>query len=389
MKRITINRVIVSLVVWVVAIQSCNHSDKQAPVALRSLLPSYIKDSIYLSGDNFFSKEKANLGRYFFYDRRMSFNQTKSCSSCHDQKFSFTDGYRRSIGALGDNHQHNALPLVNLIFNKYLTLADSSLRFPEQQIHNPMFHDQPIELGWKGNETIILERFKKDDFYRQQMKMVFPGNEDPITIKNIQSCISSFVKTIISFNAAYDRYTYRNDTNALTATEKKGMELFFSAALACGNCHGGSNFSVPLIRDSGGQPAYYQNTGLYNTDGRGAYPSYDQGLFQLTRNIKDMGRYRIPTLRNLAFTAPYFHDGSAASLEEVIAVYENGGRNETSGIYKGDGRKNPYKNQLINGIRLTSQEKKALISFLLSLSDSSVCNNPLYANPFKEDETKK
>jgi cytochrome c peroxidase len=102
-----------------------------------------------------------------------------------------------------------------------------------------------------------------------------------------------------------------------------------------------------------------------------------------------MGRYRIPTLRNLAFTAPYFHDGSAASLEEVITVYENGGRYETSGIYKGDGRKNPYKNHLINGIRLTSQEKKALISFLLSLSDSSVCNNPLYANPFKEDETKK
>jgi cytochrome c peroxidase len=392
LKQIAIKSIALSasVVLLVLLADACNDLHKPGLAdGLKSLIPSYIQDSVYLSAANNFSIEKASLGRFFFYDRRMSFNQTKSCSSCHDPKFSFTDGYRRSIGALGDNHQHNAAPLINIVFNKYLTLADSSVHFPEQQINNPMFHDQPAELGWKGNEPMIMARLKKDSFYTRQMKSVYPADSDPFSMKNIQSCIASFVKTILSFDSRYDRYKYGSNQAALSAAEKSGMDLFFSKKLGCSNCHGGINFSTPVIRDSKGNAAYYQNTGLYNIDGAGAYPGYDQGLIQYTKNPADMGRYRIPTLRNLAFTAPYFHDGTALSLEEVLSVYENAGRNNTTGVYAGDGRKNPFKNPLINGFRLTSQQEKELMSFLLSLSDSSVCNNPLYANPFKEDETKK
>ena len=368
---------------------SCNPStSNQHRNHFSDLIPSYIKDSVYLSAENPFSKEKANLGRYLFYDRRLSFNQTKACASCHDPQFSFTDSYRRSTGALGDNLQHNAPPLVNLVFNKYLTLADSSLHFPEQQINNPMFHSQPIEMGWKGNEALIIDRIKKDTFYSRQMKLVFPDEKNPFTKQHIQFAIACFIKTIFSFNSVYDRYRQTGKEALLSASEKRGMDLFFSERLACSHCHSGINFSTPVITDDQGRKAYYQNTGLYNVNGRGYYPAYDQGLVELSRNSIDMGKYRVPTLRNLLFTAPYFHDGSAAALDEVINVYANGGRNIISGAYAGDGRKNPYKNNLINGFRLTSPEKNDLIHFLLSLSDSSVCNNPLYANPFKQDETK-
>jgi len=367
---------------------ACNTSGKkQEADDFRSLLPAYIKDSIYLSGDNPFSFAKAGLGRYFFYDRRMSVNQSKSCASCHAPAFSFTDSYRRSIGALGDNVQHNARPLINIVFNKYLTAADSTLHFPEQQIGNPMFHDHPAELGWTGNEAVMLARLQQDSFYRSQLPVLFPMEKNPFSIRNIQSCISSFVKTIVSFDAPYDRYLYNKDSMALTPSQVNGMKLFFSSRLQCSSCHGGINFSKPLLTEKNGEPAWYQNTGLYNMNNTGNYPAGDQGLVELTRQTSDMGKYLVPTLRNLAFTAPYLHDGSAETLEAVISVYENGGRHLLSPLNQGDGRRNPYKNPLISGFTLSAGEKRDLISFLFTLSDSSVCNNTRYGNPFTGDET--
>jgi cytochrome c peroxidase len=128
---------------------------------------------------------------------------------------------------------------------------------------------------------------------------------------------------------------------------------------------------------------------LYNIDGNGTYPVYDQGLYQLTKNEKDMGKFRVPTLRNLLFTAPYFHDGSAASLSDVIDIYAAGGRIIAHGINNGDGIKNPHKHSTINGFDISAADKINLVNFILSLSDSSFINNPQYQNPFTEDETKK
>jgi len=348
---------------------------------------SYINDSAYFDSDNSISDEKIELGRYLFYDRRLSVNKSKSCASCHDPKFSFTDGYRRSIGALGDLHQRNSSPLINLIFKKYLTEADSSLHYPEQQVNNPMFHERPVELGWKGNEREILSRITKDELYRNKFKQVFENEKETVTIKNIQYCIASFIKTILSYNSPYDRFFYLKQ-DVLSVQEKKGMQLFFSDKLACSSCHGGNNFDKPVVKDSIGKIQFYFNTGLYNINGKGNYPDYDKGLYESTRNATDMGKYRVPVLRNLAFTAPYYHDGSAAGLEEVIRNYENGGRRITNGLLKGDGSANPFKSNLIKGFFLTSQERKDLISFLLSLSDSSVLTNKNYSNPFQYDETR-
>jgi cytochrome c peroxidase len=370
---------------------SCNFfaKEKKKNNGLKSLLPSFVRDSIYSDPENSFSQAKAELGRYLFYDRRLSVNNTKACASCHAQEFSFTDNYTRSIGALGDLHQRNSRPLINIIFSKYLTAADSTLHFPEQQINNPMMNEHSVEMGIKGNEEMILRRLKADDIYTEKFGECFPGEKNPYTIKNVQWAITSFVKKIFSFNSPYDDYAFRKNETALNEQQKKGMQLFFSDSLHCKNCHGGINFSTPLLKDENGSTAFYFNTGLYNIDGRGSYPEYDQGLIELTKNPADMGKYKVPTLRNLAFTAPYFHDGSATTLEDVIMLYENGGRNISTGAFAGDGRRNPYKHPLVSGFHLNSQQRNELISFLLSLTDSSIYKNPDYANPFKEDETKK
>jgi cytochrome c peroxidase len=252
-----------------------------------------------------------------------------------------------------------------------------------------MFNQHPVELGVKGNENEILKRIKTDKYYPLQFKKSFPSELNPVSIKNVQYAITTFIKTILSFNSPYDNYFFRKDNASLSKQAINGMKLFFSPKLNCSSCHNGINFSTPLLKTANDETVFYFNTGLYNLDGKGSYPAYDRGLIVLTKNPADMGKYKVPTLRNLEFTAPYFHDGSAATLDEVIAVYENGGRNILTGQIKGDGRNNPFKHPLVKGFNLNSQERKELITFLLSLSDSSVLKNPAYANPFSDDETKK
>jgi cytochrome c peroxidase len=304
-------------------------------------LPEWVKDSVYLDPSNPFTAAKASLGRYFFYDRRLSVNQTKSCASCHAPQFSFTDSYRRSIGALGDNVQYNAPPLINLVYNRYLTWADSSLHFPEQQIRNPMFHTSPVELGWEGHEADILQRIQVDTLYSGKLPALFPGDSIAFTTKHVQDCISSFVKTIVSLAAPYDRFVQTHDSSLLSREAWRGSALFNSALFACGHCHGGINFNRT-------DNTAYQLNGSYSTS------------------------FRVPTLRNLRFTAPYLHDGSVNTLEELLDKHVN----EL-------GKKN---RQL--AMELTAVQRNDLIHFLYSLSDSSVLNKPAYSNPFTFDETK-
>ena len=329
----------------------CNKSDKNSISFYQGLIPREIKDRIYSDPSSSPSPEKIKLGRYLFYDIRMSINNTKACASCHAPEFSFTDNYRRSIGAYGDLTAQNSPPLINLIFNHYFTATDTSLHFPEQQINNPMFHDRPVELGWKGNEEEILKRFRSDSFYQLQFKYAFPGERDPVTVKNIQLCITSFIKTILCFQSPYDAYRYHGNKHALNESAVRGLTLFQSAELKCSQCHGGVNFNQPVF-----QSGPYFVTGL----------SGDSLLV------------KVPVLRNLAFTAPYLHDGSAESLEQVIDLYASGGLRIVN-----------KKHAFIKGFKLNSQERADLISFLLSLSDSSVIKNPEYANPFTENEIKK
>jgi cytochrome c peroxidase len=324
------------------------------------------------------------LGRFLFFDRRLSVNNTRSCATCHNPQFAFTDGYKRSLGVFADLHQRNTQPLFNLASLKYFTAADSTLHSPLQQMDNPLFNDHPAEMGVKGNEEKILQKIAADKNYMLQ----FAAVKTKISWTSIKNCISLFINSLRSGDSPYDKFK-KADSTALSPSQKRGLQLFFSAGLKCASCHGGFNFSSPTVINEKGDTTFYFNTGLYDVDGKGAYPAYDEGLYQLTKNKMDMGKFRVPSLRNLAFTAPYFHDGSAASLAEVIDSYANGGRRIEQGMYKGDGSKNPYKHTLINGFSISEPDKINLVSFLQSLSDADFINNPAYQNPFTGDETKK
>lgn len=332
---------------------------------------------------------KVNLGRYLFFDRRLSFNQTKSCAGCHAPQFAFTDGYRRSFGATADMHQRNAQPLFNLIFLERLTSANPSFSLPEQQMVNPFFNTKFIELGIEGHEEEILNRLRNSSQYQELFAKAFKGKDSTVTIRNIITSIAAFTKTIISSDSPYDRYKYYGEKNALNASAQRGLQLFFSDSLNCSSCHSGFNFSGGT--DDRSFPVtqrIYFNNGLYNTDGKGAYPVDDEGLKEFTQLPADMGKFRIPTLRNLVYTGPYMHDGSMLTLTEIIDMYARGGRLIAQGEHNGDGSKSPLKDPRIKGFHITPQQKADLLSFLVSLSDSGMIVNPKYQNPFAEDETK-
>jgi cytochrome c peroxidase len=162
------------------------------------------------------------------------------------------------------------------------------------------------------------------------------------------------------------------------------MDLFFSERLECFHCHNGFNFTLSTTHESSAfTERPFHNTGLFNIGGTGAFPVNNQGIFEFTQQAEDMGKFRAPTLRNLAYTAPYMHDGSIATLDEVIDFYSMGGRNISEGPLAGDGRRNPFKSNFISGFSITQQEREDLKNFLESLSDPTFVTDPRFSDPFQ------
>lgn len=337
-----------------------------------------------VQSDNPMSEAKVELGRHLFYDTHLSGNGTMSCSSCHLQELAFTDGRNVAIGSTGEHHPRNAPGLTNTAFNASLNWANPATVTLEQQAPVPMFGEFPVELGLSGKEEEVLSRFKQSDLYQNLFKEAFSGDAEEINFGNIVKALTSFERTLISGNSPFDRLTYRQDSSALSTSAKRGMDLFFSEKLECFHCHGGFNFTLSSTHESSSfveKP--FHNNGLYNIGGTGAYPPGNQGLFEFTGNLEDRGKFRAPTLRNVEFTAPYMHDGSVATLEEVVRNYARGGRKISSGPFAGDGKDNPYKSGFISGFSISDEEVADLVNFLKSLSDSSFLTDPRFANPFE------
>ncbi|MEO0541940.1 MAG: di-heme enzyme, partial [Cyanobacteria bacterium P01_A01_bin.105] len=165
-----------------------------------------------------------------------------------------------------------------------------------------------------------------------------------------------------------------------------GEVLFNSERLECFHCHGGLNFSDSTHHErSGFTEIAFHNTGLYNIDGSGAYPPNNTGVQEITHNASDMGKFKAPTLRNIALTAPYMHDGSIATLSEAIAHYAAGGRTIADGPNAGIGSQNPLKSSFIQGFSLTATEKDDLLAFLQSLTDTTFTTNPRLSSPYVSD----
>ncbi|MBS0356178.1 MAG: di-heme enzyme [Proteobacteria bacterium] len=333
--------------------------------------------------DNPMSEEKFQLGRRLFYDTRLSGNGTQSCASCHFQNLAFTDGKAVSTGSTGQLTARSAMPIANSAYHPTLTWANPTLTSLEKQMEVPLYGTNPVELGINdGNKAIVLQRFQTDSDYTARFARAFPGEANPLNFTNIIKAIATFERGMLSGDAKYDRYQKGQTT--LSAAEERGRSLFFGEKAECFHCHGSFNFNDQL-RHAGSREVEtpFHNTGLYNIDGKGAYPSPNRGVFEITGKAEDMGAFRAQSLRNVAVTAPYMHDGSLATLEEVLDFYAAGGRNLTTGPYSGDGRANPYKSDLISRIDLNAQEKADLIAFLKTLTDESLLTSSRFANPFQ------
>lgn len=333
------------------------------------------------------STEKIELGRHLFYDRRLSANQTQSCADCHEQSKAFSDGKAQSLGSTGQLHARNSMGLTNVAYLSTLTWAANNLLDLETQILIPLLNDNPIELGiTDAHRQEVLDRIGADPRYQQLFSAAFPGSGGQVTINRVSFALASFCRSLLSFNSRYDRYI-AGDENALTPQQKQGLGLFQGERFECFHCHAGIQQTAAYHDVRKGEHALaFFNTGLYNVGGGGGFPEHDQGLFQLTLAPGHRGLFRPPPLRNIALTAPYMHDGSIATLEQVVRHYAAGGRNISEGPFAGDGRVNPLKSGLVGGFYATDDEVAAVVAFLESLTDPIFISDSRFANPWPGDE---
>lgn len=307
------------------------------------------------------------LGRELFYDVRLSINGTQSCGTCHRREFAFTDARPRALGATGELHPRGSMSLINVAYRDTLTWADPRAMSLEAQALVPLFGEHPIELGLKGHEARVYRRLADDVMYLRLFREAFAGEATPITTANIVAAIAAFERTIVSFRSPYDRYRFRGQKDALSPAARRGEQLFFSRRrVGCVQCHGGLNF------DGGGRaagaapaPLPFHNTGLFLR-----YAEPNTGLQAHTGDPSDEGKFRAPTLRNIERTAPYMHDGSVATLAEVIDHYAAGGR-----------AAHRNRSPLLRPFTLTPAERDDLLAFLASLTDIDALVDTRWGDP--------
>lgn len=296
--------------------------------------------------DNALTQARVDLGRMLFYDPVMSLDSSVSCASCHNQSLGFADNKMISPGVNGELAARNAPTLTNVAYNPTL-LFDGFLPTLEMQILVPI--QEHAEFNF--NIVEIGKRLKKNPDYIKRSWEAYGRQPDSYVITR---AISSFERILISGDSRYDQFV-NGDKNSLNRSEKRGMNLFFND-LACTSCHGGFNFTD------------------FSTKNNGLYTIYaDSGRMRATHLLEDKAVFKVPTLRNIGLTAPYMHDGSMATLEEVIDHYMSGGKNH------------PSKSELIKPFDLTRRQKGDLIAFLRSLTDESFISNPAFANPFNKE----
>jgi cytochrome c peroxidase len=318
--------------------------------------------------DNPMSADKVELGRRLFYDTRLSGNGTQACASCHAQAHAFTDGHATPLGSTGAVGRHNAMSIVNAGYTTTLTWAHLETSLEDQALV-PMFGDAPVELG--GDRDALPARLAGVPEYAELFPTAFPEAADPITVANVTRAIAAFERTIISGGSRFDRFV-AGDATALTAAEQRGKTLFESPALGCQHCHGGFDLTAAATGE------VFFDTGLYAT-----YPATDAGLVEVTGEPADAGRFKPPTLRNIAVTAPYMHDGSVATLADALDNYARGGRLVANGPNAGDGRANANKSVFVTGFALAPGDRDDLIAFLGALTDDDLLANPALANPWQ------
>lgn len=287
------------------------------------------------------------LGAALFVEPALSGNGTQSCASCHQAARAFTDGRPTALGSTGEANVLNTPSVVNAGELPALGWASPARTSLEAQIALPLFGAHPVEMGATGHEGEILRRLETDARYPALFRAAFPGDAKPLRWQRVIDALAAYVRSLRS-SGPYDRFL-AGDNAALSDEARRGAALFVE--LGCSACHSG-----PLLTNGS-----YHNLGLYGFTVVEDVPPSQEGLYGVTGQAADMGRWRVPSLRNVALTAPYFHDGSAATLEDVLDVYEQGGR--------GTGQRSPLKSEALVPITMSREDRAALIAFLRALTD--------------------
>jgi len=306
--------------------------------------------------DNPMTPEKVELGRHLFYDQRMSVNGKGACSGCHIQSLAFTEGHAHPTSVVGDSHPRSAMSLVNVGYAPTLSWANSKLTSLEEQAMAPILDLEPIiQLGLLDHEEEFLDMVRKDPTYKRLFPAAFPG-EAEVSFKQVAKALAAFERSIVSMRSPYDRYKFDGDASAISASAKRGEAIFSSPERAgCIQCHGGLNFS---------------GSSFFNT-GVSKYEAPNRGAYEDTGRFDDFGKFRVPTLRNIAITDPYMHDGSLDTLTEVIDHYAAGGKYDQAN-----------KTRILRPFFLSEDEKSDLVEFLKSLTDEELLRDPRWSDPW-------
>ncbi|MFQ5717071.1 MAG: cytochrome-c peroxidase [Nitrospinales bacterium] len=290
------------------------------------------EDDFYVPKDNPLTKEKVELGRFLFFDKRLSRNNAIACATCHIPALAFTDGQPVSAGIDRRQGGRSAPTAINRAFGK-AQFWDGRASSLEEQSIGPLIN--PVEHGFPDHDAAVA-KLNTIEGYKKRFKKAFGTG---ITIENVGKAIASFQRTLVSGNSPFDRYD-RELEETISESAKRGRELFFGKA-RCNLCHFGSNFSDEK----------FHNLGV-GWDGDMA----DLGRYAVTKDPKDIGAFKTPTLREISRTAPYMNDGRFGTLEEVVEFYNQGGV------------KNPFQDNQIIPLNLTESEKRDLVAMLRTLN---------------------
>jgi len=291
------------------------------------------EDAFKVPKDNPMTKEKVDLGRLLFFDKRLSANNTIACASCHIPELAFTDGQAVSSGIHSLQGGRSAPTAINRGFAN-AQFWDGRAPMLEDQSIGPFA--SPVEHGFSNHDELVA-KISTFNGYKKLFKNVF--GTDNIKKEHVGKAIASFQRTLISGNSSYDRFDYDGVEAAISESAKRGKKLFFGKA-RCNLCHMGTNFSDEK----------FHNIGI-GWDGN----ALDLGRYNVTKDTKDIGAFKTPTVREISKTAPFMHDGRFATLEEVVAHYNKGGV------------KNPFLDNQIIPLDLSASEIKDLVAMLRSL----------------------
>lgn len=293
--------------------------------------------------DNTLTPERIALGKRLFYDPVLSKDSTRSCGSCHHPHLAFSDSTAVSLGIENRTGTRNSPSLANVAYQKNL-LREGGVPTLEMQILVPIQEHNEFDF----NILLVADRLKRMPEYVALAESAYAREPDPFVITR---AIAAFERTLLSGDSPYDQWFFQGTAAAVSASAKRGYSLFQSERLACGTCHEGFLFTNQT----------FANNGLYEV-----YP--DSGRIRLTGLETDRALFKVPSLRNVALTAPYMHDGNLPTLEAVIDHYQTGGK------------PHPNKSPLLRPFILTMQERADLLAFLNSLTDEGFVHNPAFRN---------